>query len=500
VTDFESVPASAPRIAVVGGGITGLAAAHRVHELLPQAQLAVIEAGPRIGGVLETVQRDGFLIERSADTFLTRLPQAVALCRRLGIESELVSTDETRRRAFVVRDGRLIPIPDGFFLMEPRKLGPLLRSPILSPPGKLRLLVEPFIPRGPASINLNPELPSLNPADESVASFARRRLGREAFERLIQPLVAGIYTANPEKLSMSAAMPDILAHERDYGSLLAAARRLNTAVANEQSTSDTSGARYSLFVAPRGGLSRLLEALAAKLPRSTFELNTQLAEIRQTSDKRWQLDLRTPNNPQSAIRNPQFDYDAVILAIPTYAAAKLLQQLNPTLATELAAIEYAGCAIVSLAYHRDQIAHPIDGFGFVVPQIEHRRIIAGSFASQKFPGRAPDDSVLIRVFIGGALQPELLDLPDGELRRIAIDELQELLHTTGQPIFTDIARWPRSMPQYHVGHLDRVARIEKLAAPYRGLALAGNAYHGVGIPQCIASGESAAERVVTLLA
>jgi oxygen-dependent protoporphyrinogen oxidase len=210
-------------------------------------------------------------------------------------------------------------------------------------------------------------------------------------------------------------------------------------------------------------------------------------------NRKWKLAY----NPKSEIRNPQTLFDAVILAVPAHCAAGLLDSVHSQLANELAAIDYAGCAVVSLGFHRSQIGHPLDGFGFVVPQSERMRIIAGSFASLKYPGRAPGDDVLIRVFIGGALHPEFLDLPDADLRRIAQDELAELVQIKGMPTTTDVARWPRSMPQYHVGHLARVARIEQLMAAYPTLALAGNAYRGVGIPQCIASGEAAAERIVS---
>jgi protoporphyrinogen/coproporphyrinogen III oxidase len=491
-------PAAPPSVAVIGGGITGLAAAHRVHELLPFAELALFEAGPRLGGLLDTMQLDGFLIERSADNFLTRLPQALSLCHRLGLADELISTDKTRRRAFVVRDARLLPIPEGFHLMSPHKLGPILGSPILSPLGKLRLLAEPLIPRGPASINLNPEPRTLNPSnDESVASFARRRLGREVFERLVQPLVGGIYTADPEKLSMAATMPDFLQQERDHGSLLTADRRLRTGRFSDQLGGDATGARYSLFATLRNGITTLVQTLATRLPHNAIHLNTPINCVRQTNDERWALNFAS-GLPLSAFPLPP-SFDALILTIPAHSASKLLARLDPPLSAEFAAIEYAGCNVISLAYKRGQIGHPLDGFGFVVPQVERRRIIAASFASQKYPNRAPDDSALIRVFIGGALQPELLDLPDSELRRIAIDELGELLRITGQPLFTDIARWPRSMPQYHVGHVARAARIESLAARHPRLALAGNAYHGVGIPQCIASAESAAECIVAVM-
>jgi oxygen-dependent protoporphyrinogen oxidase len=461
-----------PRIAIIGGGISGLAAAHRLIELLPRAKLSLFEASNRLGGVLETIERDGFLIERSADNFLTAPPAALELCRRLGMENDLVPTDESRRRAFVVRNGKLLPIPEGFFLMSPRKLLPVLRSPLLSLWGKLRLLAEPLVPRGPMA--LSKENP---PPDESVASFARRRLGREIFERLVQPLVAGIYTADPEKLSMAATMPQFAEFERRYSSLLHAT--LQRAATDHS----TSGARYGLFLAPKHGMQSLVAKLVSRLPHDAIYLHTNVTRV-DRRDRQWHLAF----NPQSA-------YDALIIAVPAYAAAKLLETANAALVAELATIEYAGCAVVSLGFHRSQIGHALDGFGFVVPQTENLKIIAGSFASLKYPGRAPESDVLIRVFIGGALQPELVNLPDADLRRIALDELAQLLQITGTPITMDIARWPRSMPQYHVGHLERVARIDQLTAAYPTLALAGNAYCGVGIPQCIASAEAAAEQI-----
>jgi oxygen-dependent protoporphyrinogen oxidase len=482
----SSPRSSSPRIAIVGGGISGLAAAQRLRELLPQTELSLFESSGRLGGVLDTVERDGYLIERSADNFLASPSAAVDLCRQLGIENELIQTEESRRRAHVVRDGRLVPIPEAFYLMSPRKLGPVLRSPLLSPIGKLRLLVEPLIPRGPAA-TLQP------PPDESVASFVERRLGREVFERLVQPLVAGIYTADPAKLSMAATMPQFLQAERTYSSLL----RGTLSCSRHQSESDAentaTGARYNLFLAPAHGMQRIVQSLAKLLPPDCVHLRTHATSISKVGEN-WSLDL----NPQSEIRNPKSQFDALILAIPTYAAANLLATIEPALATELAAIEYAGCAVVSLGFHRSQIGTALDGFGFVVPAIEHRRIIAASFSSMKFPGRAPADDVLIRVFIGGAMQPELLELPDAELRRIAIDELSDLLRLTGVPLVSDIARWPRSMPQYHVGHLDRVARIESVAARYPTLALVGNAYRGVGIPQCVAMAHAAADRIAVL--
>jgi protoporphyrinogen/coproporphyrinogen III oxidase len=500
-----------PRIAIVGGGISGLAAAHRVIELIPEAQVSLFEASNRLGGVLQTVERDGFLIEQSADNFLATPSAAVDLCRELGIERTLIPTDEARRRAFVLRDGRLVPIPEGFYLMSPRRLWPLLRSPLISLSGKLRILAEPLIPRGAAALAIPQSrlsTPGVLP-DESVASFARRRLGREVFERLVQPLVAGIYTADPEKLSMAATMPQFLDYERNCSSLLLAtlkrssrlARSAGQHDANGRAADTAAGARYSLFLAPERGMQQLVTELSNRISHCSIHLRTEIKGIHPTSNG-WNIITNSQSDTSlpATAGNSESLFDSLILAIPAYAAAKLLQHHNAPLAAELSAIEYAGCAVVSLGFRRDQIAHDLDGFGFVVPKNERLSIIAGSFASQKFPGRAPAGSVLIRVFLGGALQPELVEFSDADLGRIALDELANLLRITGMPLTIDIARWPRSMPQYHVGHLDRIARVEQIASLCPRLALAGNAYRGVGIPQCIASGRAAAERVVAALA
>jgi len=471
-------PIAPYRIAVIGGGISGLAATHRLAQLFPQAEFEIFEAASRLGGVLNTVERDGYLIEQSADNFLVKPTAGIDLCRELDIANNLLTTDESRRRAFVVRGGRLVPIPEGFYLMAPRRLWPFLASPILSIRGKLRMFAEPFIKR------------AANGRDESVASFARRRFGEEAFEQLVQPLVAGIYTADPEQLSMDATMPQFVEYERARGRVLRSTLQLS-GKGNSDRSESASGARYGLFVAPQRGMTSLVEAIRDRLPRTTLRLSTVVNRLTPLAGNRWQVEC-------DAVATPSM-FDAVILALPSHAAATLLASCDSLLAAELGAIQYAGCAVVSLGFARQQIGHVLDGFGFVVPRSENRRIIAGSFASLKYADRAPADQVLVRVFIGGALQPELLSLSDAELAQVARQELAELLHASGEPLVTDVARWPRSMPQYHVGHLDRVRRIEEHATKYATLALAGNAYRGVGIPQCIASGQSAAERIAAAL-
>ncbi len=467
-------PSAHQRVIVIGAGITGLAAAHRMRELAPEVEVTVLEAGLRAGGVLETVRLGRYLIEHSADNFITNVPWAIDLCRRIGLGDELISTSTEQRGALVVHRGKIERVPAGFMLMAPARLWPMLTTPLLSPLGKLRLLAERFIPR------------RKSPGDETLAAFARRRLGREVFENIVQPLVGGIYTADPEKLSLAATLPRFLEMERKHGSLIRAAR----AADNPAPENTESGVRYGLFWTLRDGLTSLVERLVKTLPLGSVRLNSPVRQLRRDSDGTWVVAISS-GEPLHA--------DALIVATGAPQAARLLADIDDTAAKLLGQIEYAGTSIVSLVYRRSDIARPLDAFGFVVPAVEKRRILAGSFSSLKFAGRAPEDQVLVRVFIGGALQRELAELPDDELQRIATEELRDLIGARGEPLLVDIARWPASMPQYHLGHLALVAAIEAATTRHRGLALCGSAYHGVGIPHCIHSGEQAAERMLAAL-
>ncbi|AMV36244.1 protoporphyrinogen oxidase [Planctomyces sp. SH-PL62] len=456
-------------VAVVGGGITGLAAANRLRELDPSLSVAVLEAGAKPGGVLGTDRRDGFLIDSSADSFITNVPWAIDLCRRLGLEDRLIQTAERNRRSFVVRAGRLEPIPDGLIIMAPSKIGPMVRTRILSVPGKLRLAMERFLPKGDGS-------------DESLAGFARRRFGREAYDRLIQPLVGGMYTGDPERLSVKATMPRFLEMEQRDGSLIKSMR----AAGGKQTGG--SGARYSLFVGLEGGMSDLVEAIVARLPEGTVRTGSPVRRISRDADG-WRLDV---GDGPTTLRAR-----SVILATSARATAGLLREVAPEAAAEVGAITSTSSAVVSLGFRRDRIAHPLDGFGFVVPFIEDRRILSGSFSSVKFANRAPEGSVLIRVFMGGSKRPELVDADDNELVRIATEELASLLGVRGGPETSSVSRWREVMPQYEVGHLERIADVEARVGALDGLELAGNWLRGIGVPMCIHSGEQAAGRAAS---
>jgi oxygen-dependent protoporphyrinogen oxidase len=478
------------RVAVVGGGITGLAAAHRLRELAATLdrplEVTLFEAGPRIGGVFETRELAGYLVEWGADMFITNKPAALELCRRLGLEDRIIPTDATYRRSLVLRRGRPVEVPDGFQLLAPTKLTALLRTPIFSPAGKLRMMAEALLPRGPEC------------EDESLASFVRRRFGREALERLVQPLVGGIYTSDPERLSLRATMPRFLELERDFGSVILGMRRASTSAADRDETS--SGARYGLFVSLLGGLRELQDALADRVQRhDTIALNTRVKYLQPQRDG-YAIALAEPDrHPATPGTRQATPFDAVIVAAPAFAAADVVAPVDQNLAELLRRIEYASTAVVVSGHKLSDVRHPLDAFGLVIPAIERRKILAVSFTSRKFAQRAPTDCVLLRTFVGGAMQPELFDLSDDEVLAIVRRELEELLGVTWRPDFAAVARHVRSMPQYHVGHLRLVQEIEAAAARWPRLFLAGNAFRGVGLPDCIQSGEQAAERTISAL-
>jgi oxygen-dependent protoporphyrinogen oxidase len=487
-------------VAIVGGGISGLAAAHRLHELSAAdasearetaTDFVLLEASMRVGGTIRTERREGFLLEGGPDAFISEKPEALALARRIGLSSHIIETNEAHRRSFVARGSRLHATPEGFQLLAPSRLWPFVTSGIFSWPGKARMALDLLLPRRRVASDT-----SGDNDDESLAAFVRRRLGREALERMAQPMVGGIYTADPEQLSLRATMPRFLEMERRHRSLILAmwkaARRTSEATGDGRALQrSTSGARYSLFLSLDGGMQMLTDTLAARLPAASLRLDTRVASLafRRESNS-WLLTTQAGESIHA---------DAVCLALPAYASARLLRDSDAALADELEGIPYASTATVNLAFRRDSIPHPLDGFGFVVPFIERRATIACSFSSVKFAGRAPEGHALLRAFVGGALQPETFALDEDAIVSAVRRDLRELLGVREPPLFTRVEKWPRSMAQYHVGHLARVERIRTHLANHPTLRLCGNAYHGAGIPDCIRGGEQAAEQLKTVI-
>jgi protoporphyrinogen/coproporphyrinogen III oxidase len=468
------------KLVIVGGGISGLAAAHRALELGRERGIALdlrlVEARERLGGTIATEQTDGFLVEAGPDSFLSEKPWALALCQRLGVEDRLVPTDDRFRKVFVWFRGRLHPLPDGFQLLAPTALRPFVTSSLFSLPGKLRMALDLVLPRGVSCLSRG------SGGDESLGAFVRRRLGVEALERVAQPLVAGIYTADPDDLSLAATMPRFLDVERRDRSIILGLRR----ALGRAPLPGTSGARWSLFVTFAGGMEELVSTLAGRLPAGAAVSKQRVSAL---DHERGRWCVRTAEGGA-------FDADAVILATEAHAAARLVRRLDPSLATLLEEIPYSSAATVSLGYRRADVPHPLDGFGFVVPRTEGKALLAATFSSVKYPSRAPAGHVLLRGFLGGMLNAAILTEDDDALAARARNELREALGITAQPVLTRLHRWPASMPQYRVGHLARVEAIEHAVAALPGLALAGAAYRGVGIADCVRSGEAAAEQVL----
>jgi oxygen-dependent protoporphyrinogen oxidase len=462
--------APARRVVVVGAGISGLACAWRLATLARERRapldLTVLEASGRAGGVIASERGDGFLVEAGPDGFITDKPWALDLCRRLGLERDILGTNPDCRRSFVLIGGRVLPVPEGYQLLAPSRLLPFVTTRVLSLAGKARAACDLFIPRAP-------ERP-----DESLASFVRRRFGSEVLERLAQPLVAGIYDADPERLSLRATLPRFLEMERAHRSVILALLRDRRRTGGPGP--GVSGARYSLFATLRDGLQTLVDRLAAALPSGALRLNvnvTRLAPDRDgTGRGGWQV--ATDSGERLAA-------DAVVLALPAHAAAALLRGADAALAAALDAIPYGTSVTVNLAYRRADVQHPLDGFGLVVPRGERRRLVACTFSSVKYAGRAPEGTLLLRAFLGDVEAPE----------RAARDDLRDILGITAAPLLARTAVWPRSMPRYEVGHLERVAAIEGRLAALPGLFLAGNGLRGVGIPDCVRGGEAAAEGI-----
>lgn len=463
------------RVIVIGGGISGLAAAYYLRKQNPTLDITLHESGDRLGGVIKTTRQNGFLIEGAADNFITTSPTAIELCQDLGLGDELIQTNSGGGGAMVVRRGKLEPIPPGFMVMAPSRLWPILATKILSPIGKLRSGMEVLVPRKKRS------------SDESLESFICRRFGNEMFHRLVQPLVGGIYTADPTRLSVAATMPRFLEMERDHGSLI---RGMMAGRRNQKhSTEKRGGARYSQFMTLRGGMSRLIDTLCNRLPTTSVRLHSRIIGVSKISS-RWRV--HTDDAKTS-------DADAIVVAAPAHHASTMLRQVDAKIARRLGNIPYASCAVVSVAFRKNQIKAPIDSFGFVVPHIENHCILSCSFSSEKYDGRAPHGTVLMRVFIGGAMQPELLRMSDQELTKLACSELSKLLNVHGEPLLRHVTRQTDAMPQYHVGHKRRIAEINERLEQHPTLALAGGALSGVGVPGCIESGQRAAGRIIRAL-
>jgi oxygen-dependent protoporphyrinogen oxidase len=441
------------RIAIVGGGIAGLAAAYELARR--QADFVLLEASQRFGGVIVSEESDGFLLEGGPDALLTAKPEAVALCGELGLGERLVPTNPDERAVFVLRGGSLHPLPEGV-LGFPTRLLPFLRSGLFSWQGKLRMGLDLVLPRGESK------------DDESIAAFVRRRCGREAVERLADPLLAGIHAGDAERLSMACNFPRLLQLSRAKGSLIRGLLGSKPAAGG--------GAAPPPFLSLRRGLQELVEALTRALPPAALRRLSRVVSLRGESDA---FVLELDGQPPERVRG-------VILALPAHSTAGLLAPTLPDAARPLASIPFADTATVLLGFRRCDVEHPLNGYGLVVPRGERLRTTACSFFSIKFPGRAPEGHVLLRGFLGGVLDPGILGLTDQALVSTVIEEMRPVLGIRGDPVLERIYRWPSGTPQMEVGHGRIVAEVEARLAECPRLQLTGAGLRGTGIPDAIA--------------
>lgn len=458
------------RIAIIGGGISGLSAAFALEQRRKAGQAldySLYESGPNFGGVLRTEHVEGCVVEAGPDSFLTEKPWAAELCQQIGLSDQLIGSNDGERKTYILVKGKLIPLPDGLMLMVPTKILPVMRSPLFSSASKLRISREWFLP------------PHKAYADESVASLVERHYGAEMVALLADPLLMGVYGGEASELSVRAVLPRLAEMETKYGSLgrgILAARK---------NTIQASNSPRPIFTSLKDGMQSLAEGLLDVLPSSSLHPGTHVQAI-QLQDNGWLVSAGYGTD----------HFEAVIVATPAGEAGRLLQMAQPELMSELEAIPYSSSVTVVLAFDQAVRASLPAGFGFLIPRSENKRVLATTFLHNKFAHRAPEDRALIRCFLGGSRDEAILGLADDAIVDLVRGELGQILSIAADPLFARVYKWKGAMAQYNVGHLERLERIERLRCRLPGLALAGNGYHGIGVPDCIRSGKDAAEEIL----
>jgi protoporphyrinogen/coproporphyrinogen III oxidase len=464
------------RTVVVGGGIAGLAAAYRLGQARRQGapvDECLVEAGDRLGGVIRTELVDGCVIEAGPDSFLSEKPEAAALARELGLGGSLVGSNDAGRRTYILHKGRLEQLPDGLMLLAPARLGPVLTTPLLPVTGKIAILREwlsGHAPGGPP-----PE------GDESIASFIGRHFGLGMLENIAEPLLAGVYGGDSAALSVRSVLGRFVEMEEKYGSLTRAA-----VAARKRRDPANSG---SIFMTLRNGLGSLVESLAGAIGSDRVEFGRRAlsVEIASGAEPCYRILFEDGSSREA---------DSVILALPAGASADLVRNLDAALSGQLAAIPYNSALTVALAYDGQVRRGLPQGFGFLVPRAENRRLLACTFVHAKFDHRAPEDRALLRCFLGGSRDLEILEASDEVILSAVQEEVRSILGIGAEPLFSRIYRWPRAMAQYVVGHAERLRATARRLHEHPGLYLAGNAYAGIGIADAIRTGETAARQAL----
>ena len=498
----QSGPARTLRIAVVGGGMAGLGAARVLEDARaddPAIDWHLYEDEARFGGKVHTVHRDGFVVEGGPDSAIIEKHWPITMARRLGIGDRFEDSNEGIRKSFVFTRGRLHELPEGIILMVPTRMVPFALSSLMTWPGKVRMGMDLVLPRGGSARG------AAEDGDESLGDFVRRRLGKEALARIAEPIVAGIHAGDPEQMSVRATFPMFLEMERKHRSLILAMlkrRKARQKAAAAGGGSGPGGATRpeggprSYFYSFKGGLQELSDAMVASLPAERLHGGSAVRTMTPCGAGCGTSGARSGAYALQLADGSRVVVDAVVLATPAWASGDLLRTVAPLPAAGLSSIEYVSTATASLAFRRDQVAHDLTGFGFVVPRAENRPVMATTWSSSKFPGRAPEGHVLLRSFLGRAGIEAAAQLDDDEMTKVVRAELREVMGIAVEPELVQIFRWPRGMPQYRVGHVDLVDRIEAGVAEVPGVELAGGAYHGIGIGDCLREGAAAAERAL----
>jgi len=460
------------RVAIIGGGISGLSAAFYLEKARAAGadiKYTLFESGKRLGGSIHSGRVDGSLVEAGPDSFLTEKPWALTLCKELGIDDQLIGSNDAQRKTYIVVKGKLVAMPDGLMFMVPTKLVSTALSPLFSWGTKVRMAQELLHPR------------RLMESDETVGELVDRHFGAEVVDRLADPLLSGVYGGDANKLSARAVLPRFVEMEENYGSLsraMLAAHNKMRAMAGKQPP-------RPLFSSLKNGMQQMVDAIVARLDHSAIRLRTRIRGVYPKNDGwRVAIDMGGSEN-----------FDAVIMATPANIAGALLEAVDRELADDLLGVTYSSSVTVTLGYHMDHLSHLPPGFGFLVPRSEGTRMLACTFVHNKFPHRAPADKGILRCFLGGARDEAVLNLTDNEIVSAVRAELKRLVQLDARPMFERLYRWRGAMAQYESGHIARVERIEKRVKEIPGLALAGNAYHGIGVPDCIREGMNAANAI-----
>ena len=475
MSDSNPLQPAVNTVVIVGGGISGLAAAYYLEQFAEKESLDVtihlLESDQRLGGVIETERQRDFLLEAGPDSFLTTKPAGIELCRELGLAGELIGSNDERRKTYVLQGGKLRELPDGLMFVVPTRIWPVFRGDLLSLSGKLRLALAPFLP------------PIERKADDRpVSDFIRKRFGSEVLERLAEPLLAAVYGADVDLLSTRAVLPQLVAVEEKYGNLWRGLSHARSQRAKETAKPQP------IFMTLRNGLGELVERLLKSLKRTQFLAGREVRSIQRNRTGFW---VQHSGGDESA--------EAVIVSTPAFTAARLLEPFDSPLASKLGSIRYHSSVIVALGYERKSFGRELEGFGFVVPRTEKKNLTACTWVSTKFPSRSSPESVLLRCFLGESRNPGLLGRSDEEIIATTLRELREIMGVTGTPSLSRVFRWEKRMAQYGVGHLRLVEEIETMLKSHPGFYLAGNGYRGIGIPDCIQSGRSSARAVVEFL-